>query len=152
MSALGGSGRVHPEKTIGGYLYRCVPLRGEDVLDVIVMVCRAVAPAAEGADELVGSMLSGQPVNRAAFESSIGGGLPAVLRNLRAEDVQDLRKRLARVTEVERDGRWMPLADIFGEHFKGAPAEILQWMLHAFTVSFPLFSLASAPSPDPASR
>lgn len=139
------SGRVDSEKRIGEYVYRCVPLRGEDVIDVMVLVCRALSPIAS--EDLVGSLLSGKP---AQAETSLGGSLSLVLRELRSEDVQDLRKRLAAVTLVQRDSQWLPLKDIFGEHFAGRPAEILQWMLHAFSVSFPLFFLGSPSSPVPA--
>jgi hypothetical protein len=142
------SGRVEPEKRIGEYVYRCVPLRGEDVIDVMVLVCRALSPIAS--EDLVGSLLSGKPVQGDSAVASLGGSLSLVLRELRSEDVQDLRKRLAAVTLVQRDGQWLPLKDVFGEHFAGRPAEILQWMLHAFSVSFPLFFLGSPSSPDPA--
>jgi hypothetical protein len=135
------SGRVDPEKKIGEHVYRCGKLRGEDVLDVMVLMIRTLAPIA--GEDVVASALSGQALDT----SGLGKSLPEILRQLRAEDVQDLRKRLAQVTEVRVPDGWVPLDRIFGEHFAGRPAEILQWMLHAFAVSCPLFFSVSPPSP-----
>jgi hypothetical protein len=151
VSGLTPSGRVEREKRIGDYLYRCVPLRGEDVLDVMVLVCRNLSPLAS--EEVVGAMLSGQ-VQTGAAQAALGGSLSDVLRQLRSEDVQTLRRQLAAVSEVELTGekgpRWVRVSEVFGEHFAGRPFEIVQWMLHAFSVSFPLFFLDSPSSPGPA--
>lgn len=141
-----GSGRVNPERVIGGIRYRCAALRGDDMIDAMVIALRALSPLAS--EEAVGAMLAGgNPVQAAG--ASLGGSISAVLRELKREDVHALRRLFAAVTEVEINGGWLPLDRIFGEHFAGRPAEILQWLLHAFSVSFPLFFLASVPSPAP---
>jgi hypothetical protein len=142
------SGRIDRDRNIGTCTYRVAPLRGEDVLDVLVLVLRTLAPVAS--EQVLSAALSGRSSELAPQDGAAGlaGSLPEVLRSLDRESVQEVRRLFATVTEVSSDGgrAWLPLSQVFGEHFAGRPVELLQWMLHAFTVSFPFFSLASAPS------
>lgn len=133
---------VEREKTIDGDVYRCAPLRGDDMLDVFVLALRVCAPVV--GEEIAGAALSGQPVDRAL----VSGSLADVLRALDPADVQVLRRRLSGVTEVrvKATGEWHRLDAVFGEHFAGRLPAMLQWMLHAFSVSFPLFLQGLTPS------
>jgi hypothetical protein len=129
-------------REIDGVAYEIEQFPTEVGLDVMARLVKLGGPA-------LGAAVSLQQFDALAEASgSVEAMLLAFARGMDGKDLVGLCQVLAKYTRAEvAPGKVVPLAGVFGEHFKGRYGALLKWAAAAIEVNF--FPLGFGPALEP---
>lgn len=106
------------EMQLGEFTYRVTQLDAVVGYRTFTRLMKVVRPVAEKRDEGFGAFFA------------------EVVKHLDAKEIRFYCALFVARTEVEADGNAVPLANVFGVHFAGRYAELIDWLAFCFKVNF----------------
>lgn len=114
------------EKTIEGTTYRVRQLDAVKGRKVVARLIRLLSNAAAGGDD----------------------ALSKIFASVTEEDMDYFCDVFAASTDVNYEGKWPCLKDVFGLHFAGKYGEMMQWLLFCVEVNFGNFLGETKPATE----